>query len=142
MAMADKSAIGCSWRITAGPFAVCWPGARWVRSTTSAGSARWRTSTSSTRSAIASTGSGRGSRTGRAETLISFVADRPGHDRRYAIDFTKIRRDLGWTPRETFATGIERTVRWYLDNTAWIEGVTSGGYRQERLGLHAAVAAQ
>ena len=64
------------------------------------------------------------------EDQISFVADRPGHDRRYAIDISKIRRELGWQPRETFETGIRKTVRWYLDNPAWVEAVTSGAYRE------------
>jgi dTDP-glucose 4,6-dehydratase len=71
------------------------------------------------------------------ESLVTFVKDRPGHDRRYAIDFSKINRELDWSPRETFDTGIERTVAWYLDNALWIERVHSGGYRQERLGLGA-----
>jgi dTDP-glucose 4,6-dehydratase len=62
-------------------------------------------------------------------SLMNFVADRPGHDRRYAIDARKIEREFGWTPRETFASGIEKTVRWYLDNAAWVEHVTSGAYR-------------
>ncbi len=61
---------------------------------------------------------------------MTFVKDRPGHDRRYAIDAAKIRRELGWTPRETFESGLERTVRWYLDNGAWLAGVTSGDYRK------------
>ena len=65
---------------------------------------------------------------------IAFVADRPGHDRRYAIDAGKIERQLGWRPEETFATGIWKTVEWYLDNAVWCERVTSGKYRQERLG--------
>ncbi|MEW6635332.1 MAG: dTDP-glucose 4,6-dehydratase [Actinomycetota bacterium] len=69
------------------------------------------------------------------EELIEFVADRPGHDRRYAIDATKIGRELGWRPLETFETGLEKTVRWYLENREWCEGVTSGKYRGERLGL-------
>ena len=61
--------------------------------------------------------------------LITFVADRPGHDRRYAIDAGKIERELGWAPRETFASGLRRTVQWYLDHTDWVEHVTSGAYR-------------
>jgi dTDP-glucose 4,6-dehydratase len=61
---------------------------------------------------------------------ITYVKDRPGHDRRYAIDAHKIERDLGWKPQETFETGIRKTVQWYLANQAWVEGVTSGAYRQ------------
>jgi dTDP-glucose 4,6-dehydratase len=60
---------------------------------------------------------------------ITFVQDRPGHDRRYAIDASKLERELGWRPAETFDTGIRKTVQWYLDNPAWIEGVVSGSYR-------------
>jgi dTDP-glucose 4,6-dehydratase len=60
---------------------------------------------------------------------ITFVKDRPGHDRRYAIDASKVERDLGWKPAETFDTGIRKTVQWYLDNPVWIEGVVSGSYR-------------
>jgi dTDP-glucose 4,6-dehydratase len=63
-------------------------------------------------------------------TLITFVKDRPGHDRRYAMDATKIERELGWRPRETFESGIRKTVRWYLENKAWVHDVTSGSYRQ------------
>ena len=69
------------------------------------------------------------------ESLITFVEDRPGHDRRYAIDAGKIERELGWTPEETFESGMEKTVRWYLENARWVEGVLSGSYRGERLGL-------
>jgi len=62
--------------------------------------------------------------------LITFVKDRPGHDRRYAVDVSKIKRDLDWHQRETFATGIRRTIEWYLANSAWIAEVTSGDYRK------------
>ncbi len=61
---------------------------------------------------------------------ITYVKDRPGHDRRYAIDARKIERELGWKPQETFETGIRKTVAWYLANQDWVEGVTSGAYRQ------------
>jgi dTDP-glucose 4,6-dehydratase len=69
-------------------------------------------------------------RAGGYRGLIKFVTDRPGHDRRYAIDATKIRTELGWTPRETFETGLARTVRWYLDHADWVAGVRSGEYRK------------
>ncbi|HKX10099.1 MAG TPA: dTDP-glucose 4,6-dehydratase [Stellaceae bacterium] len=68
------------------------------------------------------------------ERLITFVPDRPGHDLRYAIDDSKLRRELGWHPTETLATGLKKTVRWYLDNRAWWEPIRSGLYRGERLG--------
>jgi dTDP-glucose 4,6-dehydratase len=68
-------------------------------------------------------------------SLIRFVADRPGHDRRYAIDSSKIRGELGWEPRESFEAGLSKTVRWYLDNRRWWERIRSGIYRGERLGL-------
>jgi dTDP-glucose 4,6-dehydratase len=68
-------------------------------------------------------------------SLVSFVADRPGHDRRYAIDAGKIRDRLGWRPRENFESGLARTVAWYLDHRAWIERVLCGKYRLQRLGL-------
>ncbi len=61
---------------------------------------------------------------------ITYVADRPGHDRRYAIDATKLERELGWKPAETFETGIRKTVRWYLDHQTWVKNVTSGAYRE------------
>jgi dTDP-glucose 4,6-dehydratase len=66
--------------------------------------------------------------------LISFVKDRPGHDKRYAIDASKIKRELDWVPKETFETGLRKTVQWYLDNRQWWERVLSGAYRLERLG--------
>jgi dTDP-glucose 4,6-dehydratase len=75
--------------------------------------------------------------------LITFVQDRPGHDRRYAMDTTKIAQKLGWTPMESFETGLRRTVRWYLDNAQWVERVSTGKYRRERLGLaHVSIAAE
>ena len=67
--------------------------------------------------------------------LKTYVADRPGHDRRYAIDATRIRRELGWRPRHSFEEGLGETVRWYLDHRDWCEAVQSGKYRRERLGL-------
>lgn len=67
--------------------------------------------------------------------LKTFVADRPGHDRRYAIDASKIRRELGWAPRHTFESGLAATVRWYLDHQDWCQAVQSGRYGRERLGL-------
>jgi dTDP-glucose 4,6-dehydratase len=63
------------------------------------------------------------------KTQITYVTDRPGHDRRYAIDASKLERELGWKPAETFATGIRKTVQWYLDNQPWVSNVTSGAYR-------------
>ena len=66
--------------------------------------------------------------------LITFVTDRPGHDRRYAIDASKIERELGWKPGESFESGIEKTVQWYIDNSWWWESIRTGRYRGERLG--------
>lgn len=67
--------------------------------------------------------------------LISFVTDRPGHDRRYAIDATRLETELGWRARETFASGLEKTVRWYLDNAPWWTALRGGVYSGERIGL-------
>lgn len=64
------------------------------------------------------------------ERLIRFVADRPGHDRRYAIDGARIARDLNWKPLETFESGLQKTVRWYLDNAGWVQRVRTGAYRE------------
>jgi dTDP-glucose 4,6-dehydratase len=69
------------------------------------------------------------------EALITFVTDRPGHDARYAIDASKIARELGWRPTDTFETGLRKTVEWYLENQEWASRVQSGAYRGERLGL-------
>jgi len=69
------------------------------------------------------------------ESLITYVADRPGHDLRYAIDADKIAADLGWTPDETFDSGIEKTINWYLENSEWCQHVQDGSYQRERLGV-------
>ena len=66
---------------------------------------------------------------------ITYVADRPGHDRRYAIDATKIKDKLGWMPQETFETGMQKTIQWYLDNETWWRAVQDGSYQRERLGV-------
>jgi dTDP-glucose 4,6-dehydratase len=68
------------------------------------------------------------------ESLITFVRDRPGHDRRYAIDASKLKDELGWTPAHTFESGIRATVQWYLENRAWVQGILDGSYQMERLG--------
>ena len=68
------------------------------------------------------------------ENLITFVTDRPGHDKRYAIDATKMAQELGWSPQETFETGLRRTVQWYLNNATWCQHVQDGSYQRERLG--------
>ena len=70
----------------------------------------------------------------RHDALITYVKDRPGHDRRYAIDASKLKRELGWAPAETFESGIARTVDWYLTNQEWCKRVLDGSYRMERLG--------
>ncbi|WKE66782.1 dTDP-glucose 4,6-dehydratase [Gallaecimonas kandeliae] len=72
---------------------------------------------------------------GRFEDLITFVKDRPGHDQRYAIDASKIQRELDWVPQETFESGIRATVLWYLNNSEWCRRVQDGSYRRERLGV-------
>jgi dTDP-glucose 4,6-dehydratase len=74
--------------------------------------------------------------------LITHVQDRPGHDLRYAIDAGKIQRELGWTPEETFETGIRKTVQWYLENSEWCQRVQDGSYRRERLGTFVATEGQ
>lgn len=70
----------------------------------------------------------------RYNQLITYVKDRPGHDLRYAIDASKIERELGWKPQETFETGLRKTVRWYLENQAWCQHVQDGSYQRQRLG--------
>jgi len=78
------------------------------------------------------------SKSGSRRRLISFVPDRPGHDRRYAIDPSKIERELGWRATETFETGIEKTVKWYLENRLWWQAILDRGYQAKRIGLAAA----
>ena len=63
------------------------------------------------------------------QAQVQFVKDRPGHDRRYAMNITRIRQELAWTPKETFKTGIQKTIEWYLANPQWVADVTSGSYR-------------
>jgi dTDP-glucose 4,6-dehydratase len=75
------------------------------------------------------------SQIGSHHNLISFVQDRPGHDRRYAIDASKIETVLGWQPKETFESGLDKTVRWYLENQAWWKNILERGYKGERIGL-------
>ena len=70
----------------------------------------------------------------RRDGLITYVKDRPGHDRRYAIDASKIKRELGWRQTESFESGLAKTVDWYLDNAEWVGRVMDGSYRLERLG--------
>jgi len=70
-----------------------------------------------------------------SKALIRYVTDRPGHDRRYAIDTRKISKQLGWLPTQDFSTGLRKTVQWYVDNQSWVERVTTGSYRRERLGI-------
>ena len=67
---------------------------------------------------------------GYSEKLITYVKDRPGHDRRYAIDATKINKELGWSPSVTFEEGLSQTIDWYLQNEEWLKNVTSGAYQQ------------
>ena len=66
--------------------------------------------------------------------LITYVQDRPGHDLRYAIDCSKLQNELGWKPKETFESGLRKTVRWYLDNRPWWEAIRAGTYQGQRLG--------
>jgi dTDP-glucose 4,6-dehydratase len=71
-----------------------------------------------------------GNSTGTSEKLITFIKDRPGHDKRYAIDASKINKELGWKPSVTFEEGLSQTIDWYLQNQGWLKHVTSGEYQQ------------
>ena len=73
---------------------------------------------------------------GKPESLIIYVQDRPGHDRRYAIDNTKITTELGWVPAYTFEEGIRETIQWYLEHPGWVERVTSGEYQRYYEGMY------
>ena len=70
-----------------------------------------------------------GNAKGTSEQLITYIKDRPGHDRRYAIDATKINKELGWKPTVTFEQGLSETIDWFLENKTWLENVTSGNYQ-------------
>ena len=70
-----------------------------------------------------------GNEKGSSEKLITYVKDRPGHDKRYAIDATKLNKELGWYPSVTFEEGLSKTIDWFLENTDWLENVTSGAYK-------------
>jgi dTDP-glucose 4,6-dehydratase len=86
--------------------------------------------------AFVSVGAGlAGDKPRRYRDMITYVQDRPGHDVRYAIDASKIERELGWKPQETFETGLHKTVQWYLDNREWWQRVQDGSYQGERLGV-------
>ncbi len=67
---------------------------------------------------------------GESEKLITYIKDRPGHDKRYAIDASKINKELGWKPSVTFEEGLEKTIDWYLENEQWLNNVTSGSYQE------------
>ena len=62
--------------------------------------------------------------------LITFVKDRPGHDKRYAVDFSKLNRELGWSPKESFGSGLRKTINWYLNQKMWVENIKTGAYQK------------
>ena len=78
-----------------------------------------------------------GREAGESEQLITYVKDRPGHDRRYAIDASKINKELGWKPSVTFEEGLAQTIEWYLQNTEWLNNVTTGAYQHYYEGMYA-----
>src|SRR6266496_770018 len=78
-----------------------------------------------------------GNAPGTSDQLITYVKDRPGHDRRYAIDASKINKELGWKPTVTFEEGLSQTIDWYLENTEWLKHVTSGEYQKYYEGMYA-----
>ena len=127
--------IGCSWKIIARRCGPCFAAGSPARFTTSAGIVSGRISRSSKPSAERLKSFVPNLPHAPCRGLITRVKDRPGHDRRYAIDAGKIHRELGWQPRQDFDSGLARTVEWYLSNAKWVERVTTGKYRRERLGL-------
>ena len=129
-ATAKTFATGSTSRITAAPFAPCCPTAASEKPTTSAGEAKKRTSRLSEPFANCWTKLRPNDPAVPHSKLVTFVKDRPGHDRRYAMDTRKIERELNWHPLETFESGIRKTVLWYLEHEDWVRDVTSGSYRQ------------
>lgn len=113
------------WAIIAPPCAGCLLMEGPVNPTTLAATANVPTNEQVMRAVCALLDDLRSDPAGCHERLITFVADRPGHDRRYAVDVRKIECELGWRPRESFDSGLERTVRWYLGNAAWVRSVQS-----------------
>jgi dTDP-glucose 4,6-dehydratase len=77
-----------------------------------------------------------GNAKGTSEQLITYIKDRPGHDRRYAIDATKINKELGWKPTVTFEQGLSETIDWFLENKTWLDNVTSGNYQNYYLSMY------
>ena len=69
------------------------------------------------------------------DSLIKFVKDRPGHDQRYAVDFSKLNAELGWSPTQTLESGLEKTVDWYLEHLNWCADISENGYQRQRLGI-------
>ena len=119
-------ATGSMWRITAAPFAPCLQKAAPEKPTTSADAAKKRIWILSAPSARLLDELRPNDPVVPTENLVTFVKDRPGHDRRYAMDTRKIERELNWHPLETFESGIQKTVRWYLEHEDWVRDVTSG----------------
>jgi dTDP-glucose 4,6-dehydratase len=133
-ARATTSATGCTSRTTPPRWSPSSNGEHPARPTTSAARPNAPTSRSSRPCATSSTNSPARSTPASRRSLITFVADRPGHDHRYAIDQTKIQRELGWEPNHTFETGLRETVQWYLDNQAWWQPLRDK-QATERVGL-------